>query len=279
MNHRRRFACLVLACASLALSGLAGAPAGAQPSSAEQRSRALFQQAKKLADAGKWTEACPLFQAAHDLNSTGGTALQTANCYEQTGKPDRALPLYEFIVSRPDAQKNPERVAIAEERIEALRKQLGATSPEDAALPGATPREGDAPPGKPGAAEGTGQGQEGAGGQSAPPPQGAGEDQGPSRAPAYVALGAGGVGIAVGAVAGVLALSQAADVQSRCEGDRCLRTDAASKDAAYAKGWVSTVGFGVGAVGVAVGVVLLATGGGRPPGRVSADARGVTVRF
>lgn len=265
--HLRRLACLCLAPLALALASppAAAAPPGARPASAEQRSRALFDQARELADADRWTEACPLFQAAHDLNSTGGTALQAANCYEKIGKPERALPLYMFIVSRPDAKKNPERLAIAEERVRVLRDQVGAgpvteppEPPEPPPAPSAAPPPEAAPPG---------------------PRADAAAEEAPSRVPAYVALGVGGAGIAVGAVAGVLALSQAADVKSRCDGDRCLASDAASKDAAYTKGWVSTIGFGVGAAGVAVGVVLLATGGAPASGKITAGARGVALRF
>ncbi len=62
---------------------------GAGPD-AEQRSRSLFKQAESLANAGSWAEACPLFQAAHDLHGTGGTALRAADCYEKVAKYDRA---------------------------------------------------------------------------------------------------------------------------------------------------------------------------------------------
>ena len=245
---------IALALALAALS-VGTAPAAAQPIQAEQRSRALFDQARQLADADRWTEACPLFQASHDLNSTGGTALQTANCYEKTGKPERALPLYEFIVSRPDAQTNPERLAIAKERARTLRRELGLDKP--GAPPPAPP-----PPAPVGSAA------------ARPPPP----EEPPRRAPAYVAFGVGGAGLVVGAVAGALALSQASDVNSRCEGTRCPAADEPNRDAAITKGWVSTVGFGVGVAGAAVGIVLLATGGTAAK-RVAATPHGITVRF
>jgi tetratricopeptide (TPR) repeat protein len=221
----------------------------------ESRSRELFTQAVGLADQGRWTEACPLFQAAHDLNATGGTALQTANCYEKIGKLERALEHYEFILSRPDAKKNPERVAIAEERVRALREALGKTA---------------APPSKTEAPQTSG------GAATSPPSS---SDSGSGRTAGFIALGAGGVGLAVGALFGALALSQASDVKATCSENRCPKSSEQYADAAIAKGWVSTIAFGAGAAGVALGVVLLATSGGEKPRSVTADARGIAVHF
>lgn len=226
------------------------------PDAAEARSRELFTQAVGLADQGRWAEACPLFQAAHDLNATGGTALQTANCYEKIGKQERALEHYEFILSRPDAQKNPERVAIAEERARALRESIEKSKARPTKA-GSAPRIWNEP--------------------SPPPPP---LDSGESRQTAgFVSLGAGGVGLAVGALFGALALSQASDVKATCVGDRCPKSSEPYADAAIAKGWVSTIAFGAGAAGVVLGVVLLATNGGEQPKAVTADARGITVHF
>ena len=239
----------------------ASVPASAQDKDApEARSRELFTQAVELAEKSRWTEACPLFQAAHDLNATGGTALQTANCYEKIGKLDRALEHYEFILSRPDAKKNAERVAIAEERVRVLREALGKTDPK-------------APPSKTGTSSQT----DGGASTSAPlPPP---DSSITSRTAGFVAIGAGGVGLAVGALFGALALSQAGDVNATCIDNRCPKSSEQYADAALTKGWVSTVAFGVGAAGVALGIVLLATSGGEPPKSVTADARGITVSF
>jgi hypothetical protein len=245
---------------------LAGTRAEAQTAEDERRSRALFNEGKQLAEAGRWTEACPKFQRAHVLNSTGGTALLAANCYEKIGEAARALPLYEFIVSRPDADENPERLAIAKERIRVLREQLSYSEPPPAPPPAPAATAPSAAPGPSAAPD------------PAPPPGPVAGEGGPSRTPAYVAFGVGGVGIAVGAVAGALALAQAGDVKSRCDGNRCLAEDEPNKDAAMAKGWVSTIGFGVGAAGIALGFVLLVTGS-PAEGTVTADARGVMLRF
>jgi tetratricopeptide (TPR) repeat protein len=236
-------------------------PAAAQaPSAPEARSRDLFNQAVALAEKERWMEACPLFQAAHDLNATGGTALQTANCYEKIGKLERALENYEFILSRPDAQKNPERVAIAEKRVRAIREALGKTEPKAPPQPTST-----AAPIEPAPTTSA----------TAPPPPP--DSSGSGRTGAVIALGAGGVGLAVGALFGALALSQASDVKATCDGNRCPKASEPHADAAITKGWVSTVAFGAGAAGVVIGAILFATSGGSKT--VTADARGIAVHF
>ena len=105
------------------------APCMAGATDAEVQSRVLYGKGEKLADAGSWNEACPLFQAANDLHATGGTALRTADCYEKIGKYERALALYQWMVDHRDIDRNAERVALAEGRVAALRKQLGLDQP------------------------------------------------------------------------------------------------------------------------------------------------------
>jgi hypothetical protein len=71
---------------------------------------------------------------------------------------------------------------------------------------------------------------------------------------AYVALGVGGAGLLVGTVTGVLALGKASD----CPNKVC--TNQSKLDDAKSMATISTVGFGVGVVGVALGTILLVTG-------------------
>src|SRR5262249_12044270 len=153
--------------------------------------------------------------------------------------------------TRPDAQKNPERVAIAEERVRALREQLGKVELAPSATPSASA---PAPPTATPSAEPVSV-------PSAPPTSAASAAEAvvlpraapPNRVPTFISFGIGGAGIAVGAIFGALALSQANAINSRCQGTHCLASDAPNKDAAIAKGWVSNIGFGVGIVGVVVG--------------------------
>lgn len=76
--------------------------------------------------------------------------------------------------------------------------------------------------------------------------------------PAVVAFSIGGVGLGVGAVTGAIFLSQMGDLHDRCPEDRCDAAAQGDIDSAGTMGNVSTIGFGVGIAGAAVGVVLLA---------------------
>jgi hypothetical protein len=72
--------------------------------------------------------------------------------------------------------------------------------------------------------------------------------------PVYVAFGVAGAGLIVGGITGALAFSKAADCPNKvCETQSDL-------DSAKSMATISTVGFGVGIAGVAVGTILLLTG-------------------
>jgi hypothetical protein len=85
---------------------------------------------------------------------------------------------------------------------------------------------------------------------------------GPSRAPAYAALGVGAVGIGVGVVSGIVALGAASTVRTTCPGGVCANqpdqeTADNAKSRASSMALVSTIGLGVGIAGAAVGTFLL----------------------
>ena len=46
----------------------------------------LFNEARELGKAGKWTEACPKFEASFKQDPALGTRLNLANCYERIGR-------------------------------------------------------------------------------------------------------------------------------------------------------------------------------------------------
>jgi hypothetical protein len=76
-----------------------------------------------------------------------------------------------------------------------------------------------------------------------------------SKAPVYIAFGIGGAGLVLGGVTGALALGKASDCPNKvCETQSDL-------DSARSMATISTIGFGVGIAGVAVGTILLLTGG------------------
>ncbi len=93
---------------------------------------------------------------------------------------------------------------------------------------------------------------------------------------AYVALGVGGLGIAVGAVTGFFALRKHSDLTSVCHGSACPSNAQSDIEAYHSLGIVSGLGFGVGVAAAATGFVLLQAGGSA---RKKDTALGVKLRL
>ncbi|MEO7109778.1 MAG: hypothetical protein ABI183_05030 [Polyangiaceae bacterium] len=90
-----------------------------------------------------------------------------------------------------------------------------------------------------------------------PPPES------PSHVPAYIAFGVGIAGVGVGTVTGILALGKKSTLDNVCGASKtgCPSSSQSDIDSAKTMGTISTVGFIVGGVGVAAGIVLLLTEG------------------
>jgi hypothetical protein len=86
----------------------------------------------------------------------------------------------------------------------------------------------------------------------------------------YVLGGVGVVGLGVGGVAGALALGKKGVVNRECEGTSCTQQGVDAAEAGQRDALVSTIGFGVGVVGLTAGIVLLFTSAEQPQGRSSA---------
>jgi hypothetical protein len=99
-----------------------------------------------------------------------------------------------------------------------------------------------------------------AGGQSAAP-----ASSGSSHAAAYVAFGVGGVGLAVGAVFGILALGAKSTLDNECPTKVCPATAKSDIDDLSSRATISNIAFVVGAVGVGAGIVFLVTSHGSEP--------------
>lgn len=81
--------------------------------------------------------------------------------------------------------------------------------------------------------------------------------EGPNRVPAYVLLSVGGAGVVVGSVFGILALGAKSRLESACHGLDCPLSSQSDISAYKTDPVVSTAGWVVGVVGVAVGTFLL----------------------
>lgn len=82
-----------------------------------------------------------------------------------------------------------------------------------------------------------------------------------SRAPAYLTLGLGAAGIGVGTVFGVLAMNKKDDLANNCANKVCSSEQQSTIDSGKSLATISTIGFGVGVVGLGVGTYLLLSGG------------------
>jgi hypothetical protein len=87
-------------------------------------------------------------------------------------------------------------------------------------------------------------------------------------------FGVGAIGIGVGAVTGAMSLSRASQAKSLCSGTKCPVEAGPDIDASKGLAWGSNIGFGVGVVGLAVGVYGLVTSRHAPP----KPAHGLVVR-
>jgi hypothetical protein len=108
-----------------------------------------------------------------------------------------------------------------------------------------------------------------------PPPVDKAEG-GSSKTIGYVLLGVGGVGLATGAVTGMMALGKKNDLD--CPDKTCTGAEADKLDSANTLALVSTIGVGVGLVAATVGVVLIATSGGKKDAPPTANVGGTTLR-
>jgi hypothetical protein len=79
----------------------------------------------------------------------------------------------------------------------------------------------------------------------------------------YLGFGVGALGVSVGAVSGVIVLSKTKTLKDACPNNSCPESQDGQLHSARSIGWVSTLSFGVGIVGLGVGLVSVMGGNGR----------------
>src|SRR5690606_21631892 len=97
----------------------------------EEAAREQFELGVELSREERWDEACRHFARAHELGATGGTRLRLADCYERQGRDEQARALYIELTQEPDATENPERAAIARERLMRIEAAAEEAPPAD----------------------------------------------------------------------------------------------------------------------------------------------------
>src|SRR6185369_4715015 len=97
------------------------APAFAEASSSDKAAaEALFDEGRRLAQAGKFAEGCPKLEASQKLDPALGTLLNLADCNEKLGKTASAWAQYREATSLARAAGSAEREKFASDRSKAL---------------------------------------------------------------------------------------------------------------------------------------------------------------
>ena len=278
--------------------GVLAAPALARADDAAAAADALFNEANELVASGRYAEACPKLAESQRIEPAVGTQFNLADCYEHLGRTATAYALFTDVARIARAAGKFERERRAKERATALEARLArvrlvprapapglelkiddavvprgdwtASLPVDpgqhrivASAPSRTTWTGaaDAAPGKtievvvpelvdPNPPR-----------PAAPRPPSSWSTQ---RTIAIAVAGAGVAGIAVGAIAGAMAISARSSAEEGCPSAtyafRCPTVQGTDDwNSATAAGNVSTVGFIVGGVALAGAAVLWLT--------------------
>lgn len=116
-------------------------PALAQQSAEKAAlAQALFDEGRRLMDAGQPAAACPKFAASQKLDPGMGTKFRLAECFEKIGKTASAWALFLEIGDEARGAKRPEREEIARKRAADLAPKLArmtvVVAPDSAGLAG-----------------------------------------------------------------------------------------------------------------------------------------------
>ena len=96
----------------------------AQPGGSSAIAEQLFTQARDLAKANRWAEACPRFEASLRYDPTLGTRLNLATCYEHIAKLASAWSLYRESIVLAKQAGDVKRRAYAQKQAAALEPRL-----------------------------------------------------------------------------------------------------------------------------------------------------------
>lgn len=100
-------------------------PVSAQAdASSKAAAEALFTTARSLAAAGKYSEACPKFEASEKLDPGVGTMLNLADCYDKLGRTASAWAQYREAIGRAHTTHATEREDLARERAQEITGRL-----------------------------------------------------------------------------------------------------------------------------------------------------------
>jgi len=119
------FAGVVLASVpARAAEGSDAAAGGNAAARDEAEARVLFAEARRLAAAGDYVEACPKFEDSLRLNPGIGTTFNLADCFEHLGRTASAWARFLDVAGATKVAGQPDRERVARERAAALEPRL-----------------------------------------------------------------------------------------------------------------------------------------------------------
>jgi hypothetical protein len=122
---RARCIAFVLAAGIVSAGVVDARDARAEPSEGgAAAAESLFQEARKLIDAKRYSEACPKLVASHKLAPAVGTLLNLADCYERAGQLASAWARFHEAIALAQRLGRPDREKTAKERADKLEPRL-----------------------------------------------------------------------------------------------------------------------------------------------------------
>jgi hypothetical protein len=280
----------------LCATAVCGNARAQEPPADAAAARALFDEALGDMKAGRWEVACPKLERGMLLDHGTGLRHNLALCYEHTKRPASAWVLFNEVAADAKAQGQTQRAQVARTHAAALEPLLSflvVSVPSSSLVPGLEvkrdgklldpPQWGRKVPVDPGThvvdASATGRqsmrkevgvDKEGTAfsvtvpllppvAQTPPaaPPQAPKSELTTARKLALVAAGVGVVGVGLGSFFGLRAISKNNQSNDQgCTGDVCTPDAAQTRRDARTNGDISTVGFVIGAAGLAGAVAL-----------------------
>ena len=116
----RRWTAIAFAAACFTWGSQVSADAGHDKALA----RSLFDDARRLASDGKYSEACPKFQESQRLDPGMGTQFNLADCLEHTGRTATAWTMFLEVAAEAKEKEQPDREKVARDRASALEPKL-----------------------------------------------------------------------------------------------------------------------------------------------------------
>jgi hypothetical protein len=137
MQRQFRWAAYVV----FVVSGAIASTSRAEGRADVARAETLFQAGRQLMREGRYAEACPQLEESQKLDPAPGTRLNLADCWEHTGRTASAQREFLALAQSSERSGETERAAIARERAKQLENRLTKLTllvPKEARVPGLT---------------------------------------------------------------------------------------------------------------------------------------------